>query len=326
MSQNRPIIDLATPADALDRGQVIREAMIAEGFCVIRGLPNDGDALLALAQRFGDVQRHIRADDRGVVGDTPADLSWRSYITEYNGVNTEEFDPHTDGSFVDGLLVEAGQAKRIVPPRLLLLQIAQRAEQGGDNMIVDGGKILAYLAEAEPDLIGVLCRPGCLAISRDDQMALEAAVFQPWRRGALKMRFRYDDKVYTPSWARSAVTRFHQLTLDPRFCQDVNGEQGDILVIDNGRMLHGRKKFIDQSASRRKFRRIWIRDDDAGELFNVDDRPHVNRSQDIYRPYASIPSPLPKEEMIGFPCGIALPPHLSIDWQVLVDFKDPISS
>ncbi len=311
MSQTPHIIGLPDLASLPDHAPAIAEIMERQGFCVVRGLPNDGDSIHALAQHFGDVQRHIRADGRGVVGDEPLDLSWKNYLAEYNGVSSEEFMPHTDGSFVDGMLVEGDRAKRITAPRLLLLQIARRAERGGDNLVADGGAILDHLARAEPDMAKTLLRPGCITISRDDQMALEAAVFEPGAHGRLKMRFRYDDKVYTPSWSREAVTRFHRLTLDPRFSQEISADEGDILVLDNWRVLHGRTVFRDASPDRpRKFRRVWISDEDTEILENMADQPHPNRSQEVYRPYTTIPSPVPAERMIRFPCGIVPPPGM----------------
>ena len=308
--QHPYIIELPTLDALAGRSRAIGATMGGRGFCIIRGLPNDGDTILALARHFGDIQRHIRADSRGVVGDTPQDVSWRNYLPEYHGVSAEEFAPHTDGSFVDGMLVEGDKVRRITSPRLLLLQIAQRAEQGGDNTVADGGAILDYLTSEEPEAARLLATSGCITISRDDQMALAGAVFERVRRGVLKIRFRYDDKVYTPSWARDAVTRFHHLTLDPRFSNEISADQGDIIVLDNWRVLHGRKMFKDNSTeSRRNFRRLWISDDDTEDLVNLVDRPHLNRSQEVYRHYATIPSPVPVGQRIRFPCGIALSPQ-----------------
>ena len=312
MSQALPIVELPTLAGLADQARPLSEVMAARGFCVVRGLPNDGNTILGLAQHFGDVQRHIRDDGRGVVGDAPLDVSWRDYISEYRGVSTDEFLPHTDGSFVDGMLVEGATARRITPPRMLLVQVAQRAENGGDNMVADGGLILEHLAKEEPEIARVLLRPGCITISRDDQMALKAAVFERAGSGTLKMRFRFDETVYAPSWARDAVVRFHHLTLDSRFNLEIDTEQGDILVLDNWRVLHGRKSFSDQSdKSHRKFRRVWISDDDTEVLLNLGDRAHINRSQEPYVPYATIPSPVPALRRISFPCGIPLSPALA---------------
>lgn len=311
MSQYPYIVELSSLAGLPDRTPAVAEIMKDYGFCIFRGLPNDGDTILAVAQRFGNIQRHIRDDARGVCGDAPADLSWQKYISEYRGVSTDEFLPHTDGSFVDGMLVEGTTAKRITPPRMLLVQVAQRAESGGDNMVSDGGGILEYLAREEPEIARALLRPGCITISRDDQMALQAAVFEPTQNGALKMRFRYDETVYAPSWACDALTRFKQLTLDPRFSTEVDADLGDIMVFDNWRVLHGRKSFSNAPGAKRKFRRVWISDDEAEVLLNLVARAHINRSQEVYLPYATIASPVPADQRVGYSCGIARTPALA---------------
>ena len=305
------MFEIATLAQLPEQAPAISEIMASHGFCLIRGLPNDGDTIVAVAEHFGDIQRHIRADSRGVCGDAPMDLSWKKYVSEYRGVSGEEFFPHTDGSFVDGLLVEGGTAKRITPPRMLLVQVAQRAENGGDNMVSDGGEILRYLVRKDPETARILLRPGCITISRDDQMALEAAVFEPTHHGTLKMRFRYDNTVYAPSWARDALIRFHQLTLDSRFSTEVATEQGDIMVFDNWRVLHGRKVFSDDAGgkTKRNFRRVWISDDDTEVQMNMADEAHQNRSQEPYLPYATIKSPIPADQKISFLCGI---PQVSV--------------
>lgn len=301
------MFEIETLAQLREHAPAISAVMGSHGFCLMRGLPNDGDTIVAVAEHFGDIQRHIRADSRGVCGDAPMDCSWQKYVTEYRGVGAEEFLPHTDGSFVDGLLVEGDTAKRVTPPRLLLVQVAQRAESGGDNMVSDGGEILRYLAREELEVARILLRPGCITISRDDQMALEAAVFEPTRNGTLKMRFRYDNTVYAPSWARDALIRFHELTLDARFSTEVATDQGDIMVFDNWRVLHGRRIFSDAAGgkTKRRFRRVWISDDDTEVQMNMADEAHSNRSQEPYLAYATIKSPVPADRKISFTCGIS---------------------
>ena len=300
-------VTLSSVDAVLEQAWAMQASIKAHGYCIVKGLPNTAESVLRLGQHMGNIQGHVRADANGVVGGgPPVDTSWKSQRKEFEDVGSEdEFFAHTDGSYLNGLYVdESGMANPIVPPRLLLLQIAQQAGKGGENFIVDGKKILQYLLEHEPQTAKMLFHPHCITISRDDVIAARVPVFEKANDGRIKIRFRFDNKVYAPEWSLPAVRRFHELANDPRFKKELKAETDDIIVIDNLAALHGRNAFENGESYERKFRRVYINDDDVQAVFNVAADAHCNRSQAPYAAYISRPSPVPPEQRLPIDCGI----------------------
>ena len=52
---------------------------------------------------------------------------WENYRSEYHGVSSEEFLPHTDGFYLQGLVRHNGEYIRLLPPQMLVLQCWQPA-------------------------------------------------------------------------------------------------------------------------------------------------------------------------------------------------------
>ena len=62
--------------------------------------------------------------------------------SEYIGTSAAKFNPHTDGSYLNGFLRTEGKLYRIGPPKLILLQCVTQAAQGGTSIIIDMEKVL----------------------------------------------------------------------------------------------------------------------------------------------------------------------------------------
>ena len=131
---------------------------------------------------------------------------------------------------------------------------------GGSSILIDGRRVFEDMCAHQPEFAEILSRKGCVSYCRDDQIALDCAVFEREPNGGVALRFRYDGTAYV---ADRALEAFHALQneywSDPRYETRLNLRQGQILAIDNTRMLHGREAFSSgDDSKKRSLRRIWL--------------------------------------------------------------------
>jgi Taurine catabolism dioxygenase TauD, TfdA family len=257
-----------------ERHANIADHIAARGYAVIEAWDTESATLKEIAESFGYVQSHIRADASGLVGistETIVNREWEPFRSEYFGVSTEEFMPHTDGSYLHGLVYRDGQYIQLLPPKMLVLQCWQSAVAGGASILIDGQRVYDDLAEENPRLLKSLSTKGCVTYCRDDQIAMDRAVFEGLDDGTTMLRFRYDATAYVADWA---VEAFHSLQKDyfanPKYQGRLTLQEGQVIVIDNYRMLHGRDSFSNGSAGKeRRLRRVWLAHDHLPSLRNA---------------------------------------------------------
>ena len=189
----------ATSERFLEACEAIADHVAWHGYAVIDAWDTGAATLRDIAEHFGRVQSHIRADANGVVGiaiETVVNHEWESFRSEYIGVNAEEFLPHTDGSYLHGLTCKDDEYIVLRPPKMLILQCCQNAAVGGGNVLIDGQRVYRDLAKEKPHYLDALSKKGCVTYCRDDQIALDCAVFETLDDGTIMLRFRYDAAAY----------------------------------------------------------------------------------------------------------------------------------
>jgi alpha-ketoglutarate-dependent taurine dioxygenase len=305
---NDPIV--CPSADELyRRADAVSAALRAYGYCVLEAWDANYETLRLVAELCGAVQSHIRADAEGIVGERPArHPEWREHAEEYQGTTSEEFLPHTDGTFLDGAVLAGETLLRLGPPKLVLLQCVRAARSGGVNLLVDGQRIFDDLVMSRRDLLAVLLRAGCAAFCRDDQSAFGSAVYARAGENRVRQRFRFDGKTYAPAWARWALRTLHyEYHMDPRRMVEVQLRSAQILLVDNYRVLHGRTAFGRSGDSHeRQLRRAWIYDGEAERLESIEGAPSGHRALARYEPYRPVRDPAQPESLVRFEAGIAL--------------------
>lgn len=240
------------------------------GYCIVQAWDTSVSPLLSIRQALGRGQFHIRADWQGVVTVSPQASPCHAPLdsSQYFGTTRHPHPPHTDGAYLDGFLWQDNGFKRIEPPAIVLLQCVQPALMGGINLVIDGQRILIDLLMHQPDLANTLAIPGCVSFYRDDQMAVDVAVFEWMAARRLRVRFRSDDALLYPTWAEPAIQElYHNYLMNEKYQKRIDLKEGQILILDNFRVLHGRESFEDtSSASTRYFRRSWIHYENAAAM------------------------------------------------------------
>ncbi|SKA32446.1 Taurine dioxygenase, alpha-ketoglutarate-dependent [Enhydrobacter aerosaccus] len=273
-----------------DRYGHIADHVASCGYAIIDAWDAETSTLQEIAEHFGNVQTHIRADANGLVGistETIVNRDWEKFRSEYSGITSDEFMPHTDGSYLHGLVHRDGKYIQLLPPKMLVLQCWQSAAAGGDSILIDVQQVYDDLARENPGDLKILSTKGCVSYCRDDQIALDRAVFECLDDGAIMLRFRYDSTAYIADWASEA---FHNLQRNyfsnPRYQVRLALAKGQIVVIDNYRMLHGRDSFSDGGEGKeRKLRRVWLAYDRLPVLRNAADQHRERRALKRFEAY-----------------------------------------
>ena len=299
----------STRAEFQAEGDAIANRIRRQGYALLHAWDDEPATLREVAERFGHVQSHIRADAKGLVGigiETVVNRDWEQHRSEYHGTSSGEFYPHTDGSYLNGLVRQGDRYLRLFPPKMLALQCWQTAGEGGGNILVDGERVLHDLAARAPDMLRLLSTKGCVTFCRDDQIAPDCAVFEPLDDGFYMLRFRYDDTVYLADWAFDA---FHTLQRDyfsrAEYQTRVMLAKGDILLIDNYRVLHGREAFAaGADGQQRSLRRVWLARDTLPALRNAMDEHKERRALQRFGSYNVLPAAAGFAATAVLPVGI----------------------
>ena len=127
---------------------------------------------------------------------------------------------------------------------------------------------------------------------RDDQIALDCAVFETLDDGSIMLRFRYDAAAYVAEWALDAFRAVQKdYFANPRYQSQLKLTRGQILLIDNYRMLHGRDAFSAGPAEKkRSLHRIWLARDRLPVLCNAAGQHREKRALNRFKAYGVLPA------------------------------------
>lgn len=296
----------------------LTEQIEARGFVLLEAWDSKPETFKYICQHFGQLQHHIRGDEDGIVS-VAYQKSWNSSLSQNDpeSVQQEEFQsysadrvpPHTDGTFIHGMNLNAdGEAIRVLPPRLVGFQCVQPAESGGELILVDAQKVLIALMDEKPELVSILFRPGCISFCRDDQLALDLAVFGRMPDvEKLAVRIHFDRRVFMSSWSYEAIAvAYEQYFANPQYAVNIALKSNQILLIDNRRVLHGRSIYqVYKGRNVRFHRRIWIGNPQPIALKSSRENIAYRRAWNCYHNYRYLPNSL-AINVRPISCGIKL--------------------
>lgn len=268
----------------------LAEALIAHGYVIIRKCYKRKD-FLDIAEMLGGIQGHARADVSGVVGDgSSASEDWKEAEDEYIGTLEGELKPHTDGAYLNGLTWKNGSLGRVLPPALVAIQCVEQAGYGGENVLIDLQPVTKSLLSEDPDVFNILSTRGAASFCRDDQIAVDLSIFDEVEKGRFYVRYNSDRFMYLPDWSRKAVSYLNeQYIQNHTYRIPIRLDYGEVLLIDNTRMLHSRNSFkLTTKQTSRKIRRLWILNHNFDRLNNLDRVEASHRSLDHFTAYLPV--------------------------------------
>jgi alpha-ketoglutarate-dependent taurine dioxygenase len=231
------LLDAMTPDELRE---VVRRYNLF-GFVILKPRSDLGysASLLALRRYLGGVCRHARSDETGIAV-IEASVQRPGYLGTSNGPH----HPHTDGAY------------QPVPPKFVAMYCETAATIGGTSTLVSAKTILDRLIITSAELIHVLFDKDAVTIRREHE-SVTTSVFS--RVGdAIHMVFRDDNtaSVTVKPAARTAFAALRDLVFAPDFIYSHLLAAGEILVVDNTAVLHGRTSFEHRAEAPRRLHRL----------------------------------------------------------------------
>ena len=229
------------------------------GCFLITGTPAEPGALRAVAARFG----RISPTNFGELFDV------RSVI-----------DPEDLAYTPVGLAAHTDQPYRRPTPGLQFLHTIENSASGGGSTVVDGLAAIEHLRVRHPDLFAVLASvPVEWRYDIEADVVVNVAPIIELEDAGLLRQLRFSPRLDFPpaldpdlldAWflGRRLLAEWFD---DPTHRLEFKMEPGDVLVVDNHRVLHGRRPF-DPSAGRRHLQGCYIDHDGPATLQRLLDR------------------------------------------------------
>jgi len=233
-------------------------------FVVVRNVPPEMDAVTGVVERIGPMRR----TNWGGVADVKAipdafDLT----------MTTRALEPHTDNPY-----------REPVPGYIFLHCLVNNAE-GGDSTVTDGFRIAEELRRTAPEEFEALTqvKPDFTYVDEDTILENSGPLIELDDRGRVRqvrMSNRTDavaagdpdllDRYYR---ARRRMTDFVN---DPAYQLHFKLEPGDLLIMDNYRLFHGRAGY-KPGTGHRHMRQCYMDRDSVGSRRKVLAREHGQR-------------------------------------------------
>jgi len=215
--------------------------LIRYGIVVIRNLPIGKEILEEFASKIGT----IRSSNFGRIFD----------------VKTRK-DPDSNAYTNEELLVHNDLSTREYVPGMQLLYCIENETDGGLSTLTDGFAVAENFKQKQPETYKILSDNPVNFASKGESSdyRIKAPLFQHnetgdlievrwtcWLRAPLRGELKEMDKLY------KAQKDFYRLANDPKYKVEFKLMPGDMMCMDNRRVLHGRTGFTENSGDR------WIR-------------------------------------------------------------------
>lgn len=226
-----PTADFAA-AVAEDRAlSVMLEQLKCFGFVRVHGVPTTMEGMHPLIERVGPLRR----TNWGGIADV------RSVANAYDLTMTQRgLEPHTDNPYRDPI------------PGYIWLHCLRNASEGGDSTLVDGYKAAQVLARRNPDAYACLTRTPVHFRYRDDNAHLESEgplIELDARKQPFRVRYNNRTECIPPLPPEqleryyAARHEFYQLITSDELTVKLKLGEGEMLIMDNYRLFHGRTAY-----------------------------------------------------------------------------------
>lgn len=235
------------------------------GFCVVSGLPYDGT--VELARRVTFLVGHALGTP--VFQDAQGGRMVDIRSTEADLTEATTYKPRSDGTHVRPYETRVSFRLHADPCDVAGLFCVRAAARGGSSTLVNARTVHDRLAETQPALLRVLHEPFYYVKPR---RAGEAPTFHAvpvfsWRDGWFKAHI-VPDLIYiaqlTPETPRlsdvqhAALDALIRVASSPEFQLTLDLRPGELLLLNNHVVWHGREAYEDAKGAARHLLRIWL--------------------------------------------------------------------
>jgi len=232
------------------------EHLLVHGAAIVRNVPNEMGTIANVANWLGHVPANLYADDpsKPTIGNVRVDpgISVATNMCHFLG-------PHTDTCWRQTL------------SGLVLLHCLKAHPRGGRSIVIDGFSVASRLREQNPDAFSLLARVPLdfsSKVDEQDDWRVLGRVISVDARGEIE-GIRYNgnsigqldlpEDLIEPTY--QALEAFESILYDTNLWWQPLLQPGDLLIVDNHRVLHGREAF-DPSLGERHLQTCSVDRDD----------------------------------------------------------------
>ena len=157
-----------------------------------------------------------------------------------------------------------------VPPKYLLMGCFNNAKYGGDSVVVNAEKIYRRIRDLHPDLLEELKKPVYFEkrgfYKNSKNFYLKKPIFETRDKKIIFRYLRdyiesayYKLNINIPKKLRLALSVLDKNLLNKNFIYNYKLAAGDIIILNNHLLAHGRKGFKLDNSNKRLIYRIWIK-------------------------------------------------------------------
>lgn len=261
-----PSTDFATALDDDDALLDMLDQLSRFGFVRVSGVPGTEDGMKALIHRIGPV----RQTNWGGIADV------KSVANAYDLTMTQRgLEPHTDNPYRDPI------------PGYIWLHCLCNAASGGDSRLVDGFNAAEQLRCQDPEAFACLTEvtPGFRYHDATTRLESEGPLIELDSRGCVK-RVRFSNRTErVPALASETLRRyyaarqaFYRLITSDALTLHLKLEPGQMLIMDNYRLFHGRSAFQLEGGTRHMRQGYVDRDSTASRHLLLRDLRHTQKA------------------------------------------------
>lgn len=222
--------EVSASADSLRRWLT---AIRDEGVALLRSVPSEPEKIFDAVKLFG----YVRETNYGRLFDVVSEAEPSNLAFSNLGLGL-----HTDNPYRDPV------------PGLQLLHCLVAESDGGESVVVDGFAVAERLRQEAPEDFALLTRHAVPFVfkSKTAELMARSPLIELDAEGALR-GIRYNNRSAAafdlppetlPAFYR-AYRRFGRMLHDPAFAVTFRLAPGDLFIVDNRRVLHGRKGFSE---------------------------------------------------------------------------------
>ena len=234
----------------------MREAEYGRGFVLYRGLPIDTLPEEDVRAIYWGIGLHLgivvpQSAEAEFIGDV-RDRGDSLESTRRGYRSRENLNFHTDAADV------------------VMLLCRRKAMTGGQSLVASAAAIHDHLLATEPDLLATLYEPAPIKPIDPDSphpyyhcpiFAVQDGFFHSkFQYRSYPIKFAFDDGTALRPGQAEAIERIHRLACDPAFHFPMAFENGDLQLLFNHLVYHGRSAFEDSDVFdlKRHVLRMWV--------------------------------------------------------------------
>ena len=155
------------------------------------------------------------------------------------------------------------------PPKYVIMACIRQADKGGSSIITSAQKIFFFLQKKRPEVLKILKKNFFFerrGFNYSNQNILKSPIF---KNKDNIFRFRYlreyieaayiIKKIKLKKKESDAFNYLDTLLAQKKFQNKYRLNQGDIIILNNNHLAHGRSSFKINAAKQRSLMRVWIK-------------------------------------------------------------------